>query len=261
MGFTLIELLVVIAIIAILASILVPTLTQAKNKGKHIYCVNNIRQIGLGFILYSEDNNDTYPGGAAEQPTFPVMEDWIFWNVNDPRIDNVARRNPANSPIAKYTGGFNERLFRCPMDKDIAAKQKRPPSHVVYTYSYSANSYYVDQNNRGIVSLFPGNPDLDNLPFRSIWVKSPSRKMMLVEEYGAWNSPNDGRWTPTTRPLRLSPEGSRTPVKLHPIPFNNTESQVAIRHNNKGTVVFVDGHVETVPPAFGNNPLHFDPLL
>ena len=57
-GFTLIELLVVIAIIALLMSILMPALNRAREQGKRIACLNNLKQLAMGWILYADDNDD-----------------------------------------------------------------------------------------------------------------------------------------------------------------------------------------------------------
>ncbi len=58
-AFTLVELLVVVAIIAILAAMLLPALTQAKERGRRAICMSNLRQLGIGLQLYAGDNNDS----------------------------------------------------------------------------------------------------------------------------------------------------------------------------------------------------------
>lgn len=60
-GFTLVELLVVIAIIAILAAMLLPAIAKSKEKAKRIACVSNVKQAGLGFIMWAQDNEGKYP--------------------------------------------------------------------------------------------------------------------------------------------------------------------------------------------------------
>src|SRR5437868_3435057 len=80
-GFTLVELLVVIGVIALLISILLPTLNRAREAGFKLKCLSNLRQLGLALLAYENDNQGKFPATARGGGSPELEEDWIWWEV------------------------------------------------------------------------------------------------------------------------------------------------------------------------------------
>lgn len=101
-SFTLIELLVVVAIIAILAAMLLPALSQAREKAKQISCTNNLKQVGLGVMMYTQDWNEYFP-----------------YTYTDDAGKNLRLLTYIPVQIEKKSGPNPCKLNKCPCDQDV----------------------------------------------------------------------------------------------------------------------------------------------
>lgn len=161
-GFTLIELLVVIAIIAILAAILFPVFAQAREQARAISCLSNMKQLGLGFKMYAQDYDESFPMGTYPgprnwevnldvdpyPPTSQCLDDgaaagwpgaaWKGFNPGDGGPDYTGcaygfefYRTLMTVQVGPYTK--NKQIWYCPSDP-----YRRPDAHSI---SYGMQSY------------------------------------------------------------------------------------------------------------------------
>jgi len=119
-GFTLIELLVVIAIIAILAAMLLPALSKAKEKAQRTTCLSNLKQMQLCWILYTDDYNDYCPpNGPGLDPRMKDVPGYEAWLYGDVQVD-INTTNIEQGVLFPYNRSV--RIYVCPDDRFMVVR-------------------------------------------------------------------------------------------------------------------------------------------
>jgi prepilin-type N-terminal cleavage/methylation domain-containing protein/prepilin-type processing-associated H-X9-DG protein len=241
-GFTLIELLVVIAIIAILAAILLPVLEKAKRKAWQASCMNNLRQIGIALVIYT-DNYNQYPGDLRTTNNTYIWPSRLY---NSSTLQSRAVFCcPAALPQSAWDTNLNNTLAG-PSGNHVVGENGKPDPYGILSgggsstdgtrFSYGYNDWGVNLANNPQLGL-GGDIDGGNYkgPVTTSMIKRPV-DMIAIGDLRSDAVAGTISFNANLDPTAATPGGSDTDANHTQVPCN--------RHMFNTDIVFCDGHVE-----------------
>jgi prepilin-type N-terminal cleavage/methylation domain-containing protein/prepilin-type processing-associated H-X9-DG protein len=184
-GFTLIELLVVIAVIAILAAILMPVFARAREAGRKTTCASNLRQIGIGFMMYAADYDECFPNNGD---TLLWMGRHWRWPLQS-YLAYGARRDVVDPANPNLSRGAGPHILICPSDATA------PAAWDSTSYAYAAAFYHAPaQVNAMATTDLYGATSFGCVTQGLADVAEPSRKALAAEWLSNHDTPAVSWW-------------------------------------------------------------------
>ena len=227
-AFTLIELLVVIAIIAILAALLLPSLAKAKEEGRRVNCVSNLRQLDICWEMYADDNHDSLAPNNWIDYVGEGSNSSNSWCNGNARLDTTTSNLQAG---LLYPYDRSPGIYHCPSDASTIVDASGNPLPQLrvrsYNMSQSVNGlgYYVDPSLNGGFAVDVTQPCFAKLS--QVTNPAPSKLFVFIDE-------NEGT---------LFDDQFGYPMPNYG--YGEWWDMPSNRHNQGANLSFADGHVES----------------